>query len=78
VIRGVDEAVRGMSAGGVRRIIVPEELGYPADGFKTVGPFPSTFSGQRALDFVLSSKSGMVDKTLMFDLKVISVKPRGV
>lgn len=77
VIRGVDEAVRGMSAGGVRRIIVPEELGYPADGFKTVGPFPSTFSGQRALDFVLSSKSSMVDKTLMFDLKLVAIKPGG-
>ena len=72
----VEEAVQGMSAGGIRRIIVPEEIGYPADGYRTIGPKPSTFSGERALDFVLASKSSMMDKTLMFDLKLTNVKPR--
>ena len=76
VIPGVDEAVRGMQTGGIRRIIVPAELSYPKDGFATVGPKPSTFSGQRALDFVLSSKDDLMDKTLMFDLKLVSVTPR--
>ena len=38
--------------------------------------FPSTFSGERALDFVLSSKQNMVDKTLMFDLKLTNVRPK--
>jgi len=75
VIPGVDEAVRGMKAGGIRRIVVPAELGYPKDGFSRVGPKPSTFSGQRALDFVLSSKEDLMDKTLMFDLKLVSVTP---
>ena len=77
IVPGVDEAVRGMAVGSVRRVLVPEELGYPADGFKTVGPFPSTFSGQRALGFVLSSKQNMMDKTLMFDLKMVSIRPAG-
>jgi hypothetical protein len=76
VIPGIDEAVRGMQKGSVRRIIVPEEIGYPSDGFKRIGPFPSTFSGERALDFVLSSKQNMVDKTLMFDLKLTNVRPK--
>ena len=76
VIPGIDEAVQGMEAGGIRRIIVPEEIGYPADGFSRIGPKPSTFSGERALDFVLASKSSMMDKTLMFDLKLTNVKPR--
>tara|TARA_B110001452_G_scaffold65642_1_gene52500 strand:- start:628 stop:1239 length:612 start_codon:yes stop_codon:yes gene_type:complete len=75
VIPGVDEAVRGMQTGGIRRIIVPTELSYPKDGFATVGPKPSTFSGQRALDFVLSSKDDLMDKTLMFDLKLVSFTP---
>jgi len=78
VIPAIDEAVRGMALGGIRRIIVPEEIGYPADGWKSVGPKPSTFSGQRALDFVLASKDSMMDKTLMFDLKLTSVRPAGV
>lgn len=77
VIRGIDEAVRGMLPGGIRRVIVPEELGYPKDGFKSVGPKPATFSGERALDFVLSSAdSTMMDKTLMFDLKLIKIDTR--
>lgn len=77
VIPGVDEAVRGMQPGGIRRIIVPEEIGYPADGFARIGPKPSSFSGQRALDFVLSSKdSTMMDKTLMFDIKLVKVQKR--
>lgn len=63
VIPGIDEAVRGMSPGGIRRVIVPEELGYPKGGFKTVGPKPSTFSGERALDFVLASRDSMMDKS---------------
>jgi len=77
VIPGIDEAVRGMRTGGIRRAIVPEELGYPSDGYERVGPAPATFSGQRALSFVLSSKdSTMMDKTLMFDLKLIKVARR--
>lgn len=74
VIPAIDEAVQGMAPGGIRRIIVPEEIGYPKDGFKRVGPKPSTFSGERALDFVLASKDSMVDKTLMFDLKLTNVR----
>lgn len=76
IIPAIDEAVRSMSPGGVRRIIVPEEIGYPAadrPAWKRLGPAPSTFSGERALDFVLSSRADLMDKTLMFDLKLVSV-----
>lgn len=76
VIPGIDEAVRGMAPGGIRRIIVPAEIGYPSDGFSRVGPKPTTFSGERALDFVLSSKADLMDKTLMFDLKLVKVSPK--
>lgn len=58
------------------RIVVPAEIGYPKDGFKTVGPKPSTFSGERALDFVLSSRADLMDKTLMFDIKLVRVNRR--
>jgi len=71
VIPGVDEAVKGMSPGAIRRVLVPEGIGYPRDGFAQTGPKPSTLSGQRTLDDFLSSKFG--DKTLMFDLKLLKV-----
>ena len=44
------------------------ELGYPTSdpAHAKVGPKPSTFSGQRALDFVLQNQE-LIDKTLFFN-----------
>jgi len=58
--------------------VVPPNLGYPSDDPKheRVGPRPSTFSGQRALDFVLQNKE-LIDKTLLFNIKLIRVDPKG-
>ena len=44
VVPGFQEAVTGMRPGGVRRVIVPVELGYPGGDFSKVGPKPTTFS----------------------------------
>ena len=44
VIPAFEEAVAGMKPGGIRRIIVPRELGYPNDDFRKLGPRPSTFA----------------------------------
>lgn len=72
VIPAFEEALRGMKVGGVRRIIVPEEIGYPNNDFSKVGPQPSNFSGRRALDFVLKNQ-GLIDKTLLFDIELLRV-----
>lgn len=61
-----------MKEGGIRRIIVPVELGYPDNDFKKAGPSPTTFSGKRALGFVLQNQ-GMIDKTLLFDIELIRI-----
>ncbi|CAK0795769.1 unnamed protein product [Prorocentrum cordatum] len=71
VIPAIDEAVRGMREGGVRQLIVPVELGY--DQEKKLQPRPSTFSGQRALDFVIDNKGGLIDKTLLINLDLKKV-----
>ncbi|KAG1667571.1 hypothetical protein FOA52_014652 [Chlamydomonas sp. UWO 241] len=75
MIPAVEEAILGMRAGGIRRIIVPEELGYPSapgSDWRGVGPKPSTFAGDRALGFVLENR-GMIDKTLLIDVEVMKI-----
>ena len=61
------------------KVLIPYgELGYPADdgGHEKVGPKPTTFSGLRALNFVLDNPR--VDRTLLFNVKLIRVdKPNG-
>ncbi|KAL0335888.1 UNVERIFIED_CONTAM: Peptidyl-prolyl cis-trans isomerase FKBP19, chloroplastic [Sesamum radiatum] len=44
VIPAFEEAVSSMALGGIRRIIVPPELGYPENDFDKKGPRPTTFS----------------------------------
>ena len=71
--------MNGMKPGEVRQVVVPfGALSYPADDAKhdRIGPKPSTFSGQRALNFVLENPR--VDRTLLFNVKVVRVdKPNG-
>ncbi|EYU28483.1 hypothetical protein ABFS82_11G081100 [Erythranthe guttata] len=76
VIPAFEEAVSGMALGSIRRIIVPPELGYPDSDYNKKGPRPTTFSGQRALDFVLRNQ-GLIDKTLLFDIELIKIVPNG-
>ncbi|KAI4336438.1 hypothetical protein L6164_014967 [Bauhinia variegata] len=74
VIPAFEESISGMALGGIRRIIVPPELGYPDNDFNKKGPRPTTFSGQRALDFVLRNQ-GLIDKTLLFDIELLKIIP---
>jgi FKBP-type peptidyl-prolyl cis-trans isomerase len=80
IVPGLESAMVGMQAGGVRQIVVPfkDGLSYPPDDLphSAVGPKPSTFSGQRALNFVLENPR--LDRTLLFNVKVVRVdKPNG-
>jgi FKBP-type peptidyl-prolyl cis-trans isomerase len=72
VIPAFNEAVAGMKVGGIRRIIVPSEIGYPENDYKKGQPSPTTFSGKRALGFVLENQ-GFIDKTLLFDIELLKV-----
>jgi len=79
IVKGLESALLGMRPGGVRQVVVPYgKLSYPADddAHDRVGPKPSTFSGQRALNFVLDNPR--IDRTLLFNVKVVRVdKPDG-
>ena len=72
VIPAFNEALQGMKVGGIRRIIVAPEIGYPDRGFKGYKPEPGSFSGKRTLDFVLQNQ-GMMDKTLLFDIELLKI-----
>ena len=57
VIPAFEEAMVGMRVGGVRRLIVPQELGYPGQppDFTKQGPTPGNFSvSQTVLFFDIS------------------------
>jgi len=79
MVGALEEAFKGMKAGGVRQVVVPYgKLSYPLDdsSHDRIGPKPATFSGERALNFVLDNPR--LDRTLLFNVKVIRVdKPNG-
>ncbi len=65
VIPAFEEAMVGMRVGGVRRLIVPQELGYPGQppDFTKQGPTPGNFSvSQTVLFFDIS---GLIFFSLM-------------
>lgn len=88
-IPALEEGVLGMREGGIRQLVFGPEIGYPMVGDEQrgimadpehdkVGPKPTTFSGMRALNFVLSSKGDQLDKTLLINVKLLRVdKPNG-
>lgn len=74
LVPGVEKALFSMKPGGVRQVIVPYgPLSYPASDLEhtSVGPKPTTFSGQRALNFVLENPR--VDRTLLFNIKLVRI-----
>ena len=50
VIQGVDEGIRGMRVGGVRRLLIPSDLAYVEGvGDDKPGPMPSDFGPRRQI-----------------------------
>ena len=57
VIPAFEEAVLSMREGGIRRIVVPVELGYPGNDMNALGPSPTTFSARLSLFlFLINTK----------------------
>lgn len=70
VLPGLESGIIGMSRGGIRRIIVPAEVGYGA--FPNLQPQPFTEMERRALDSVV--KNARRDQTVLFDCKLERLK----
>jgi len=70
VLPGLEEGLVGMKRGGVRRIIVPQELAY--NGFPDLEPRVSRPEDRRALDSVV--KNPRRDGAILFDVSVERIK----
>jgi hypothetical protein len=60
----------GLRKGGIRRIIVPQDLAY--NKYPNLEPRPTNTLDQRALDSVV--KNPRRDGTILFDVKLERVK----
>jgi FKBP-type peptidyl-prolyl cis-trans isomerase len=65
-VPGLESGLLGMKKGGIRRIIVPQELAY--NKFPDLEPRPMTINDQRALDSVV--KNPRRDGAILFDVQL--------
>ena len=69
-VPGLEAGLVGMKKGGIRRIIVPQELAY--NRFPDLAPKPMNANDQRALDSV--AKNSRRDGSILFDVQLERVK----
>jgi FKBP-type peptidyl-prolyl cis-trans isomerase len=67
---GLESGILGMTKGGIRRIIVPADVGYGT--FPNLEPQPMTDVEKRSLNSVI--KNPRRDQTVMFDVKVERIR----
>jgi len=71
VIPAFDEAVASMKLGGIRRIIVPTDIGYPDNDWKKKDPKPSTFAVSYHLSPSCAPLSTVVLTSLLLSLLLL-------
>ena len=74
-IAGLDEGIRGMRVGGIRRIIIPPELAY-VDGVEDgkPGPVPSGFGPKQRIRRVMILLKDIPGESLLLDVKATRVQ----
>ena len=74
-IRGLDEGIRGMRAGGSRRILVPPPLAY-VDGVDDgkPGPIPAGFGPRQQMRRVMGVRRDVPGEYIFLEIKVTKVR----
>ncbi|KAL3779591.1 hypothetical protein ACHAW5_005424 [Stephanodiscus triporus] len=74
-IRGLDEGIRGMRAGGSRRILVPPSLAY-VDGVDDgkPGPIPAGFGPRQQMRRVMKVRRDVPGEYIFLEVKVTKVR----
>jgi len=68
VIKGLDEGIRGMKKGGIRRLTIPPEMAFQAVNDDAPGPMPGGFGPRRQLLTRLGKE------TWYFEIQLIKIK----
>jgi len=74
-IKGLDEGIRGMKVGGIRRIIMPPSQTFVeglADG--SPGPIPPGFGPKQRIDRVMKLRADVPDESFLLDVKPTRVQ----
>ena len=76
-IAGLDEGIRGMKLGGIRRIVIPPSLAY-TDGLNddgtSPGPVPTGFGPKQRIRRVMENRMDVPDESFLLDVKLTRIQ----
>jgi len=74
-IQGLDEGIRGMKVGGIRRIVIPPSLSF-VEGLEEgkPGPIASGFGPKQRIKRVMENRFDVPDESFMIDVKATRVQ----
>lgn len=74
-IAGLDEGIRGMKVGGIRRIVIPPSLAY-IEGLDddSPGPVPVGFGPKQRIRRVMENRMEVPDETFLLDVKLTRIQ----
>lgn len=74
-IPGLDEGIRGMRVGGIRRIVIPPSLAYVEGlGEDSPGPIPPGFGPKQRIKRVMENRMDVPDESFLLDVKLTRVQ----
>mmetsp|Transcript_2321 Transcript_2321/g.2705 ORF Transcript_2321/g.2705 Transcript_2321/m.2705 type:complete len:220 (-) Transcript_2321:689-1348(-) len=76
-IAGLDEGIRGMKVGGIRRIVIPPSLAYTEglnDDGSSPGPVPTGFGPKQRIRRVMENRIDVPDESFLLDVKLTRIQ----
>ena len=69
-IKGLDEGIRGMNVGGIRRIVMPPSQTFTEGlGEGSPGPIPPGFGPKQRIERVMKLRADVPDESFLLDVK---------